>query len=57
MMNACELTATITTLANLIASHLDEDELALLIIAIALLKDTLTTISLHRAIAEKISPL
>lgn len=47
-MNPCELTATITALANAIASKLSGNELALVAAATAQLGDTLATISVQR---------
>lgn len=47
-MNPCELTATITALANAIASKLSDNELALVAAATTQLGDTLATISVQR---------
>lgn len=47
-MNACELTASITALANLLASKLSNEELTLLGSILTQLADTLFTISAHK---------
>lgn len=47
-MNACELTASITAAANLLASRLSDEELTLLGSILTQLADTLFTISAHR---------
>lgn len=52
-MNSCELTATITTLANGIACRLNNDELTLLASVLVQLGDTLVTIATQRSICEK----
>lgn len=49
-MNACELTLSITLLANAIASKVTDDELELLAVIFTQLGDTLTTISVQRSI-------
>lgn len=49
-MNSCELTASITALANALACRLTEDELNLLGIVLTQLGDTLTTIATQRSI-------
>ena len=49
-MNPCELTATITALANAIAKNHTVDELNLLGVALTQLGDTLTTIATQRSI-------
>ncbi len=49
-MNACELTASITALANVIASHYDDDTLGILALILTQLGDTLATIAAQRAI-------
>ena len=51
-MNACELTATITVLANGIACRLSDDELAALSTVLVQLGDTLATIVTHRTICN-----
>lgn len=53
-MNACEVTASITAVANALACRLSDDELNLLGTALTQLGDTLLTIATHRAICEKI---
>lgn len=52
-MNACELTASITALANALACNLTEDELNLLGAALTQLGDTLTTIATQRSICSR----
>ena len=53
-MNACELTASITALANMIAANLKDDEFNLLASVLVQLGDTLVTISARRKICENI---
>lgn len=52
-MNACELTASITALANTLACSLTEDELNLLGVVLTQLGDTLLTIATHKSICSK----
>ena len=52
-MNACELSASITALANTLACNLTEDELNLLGVVLTQLGDTLLTIATHRSICSK----
>ena len=49
-MNPCELTASITALANAMASKMTEDELNLVGVTLTQLGDTLITIATHRGI-------
>ena len=51
-MNACELTATITAIANYLASRLSLEELGLLAVMLTQLGDTLATIAAHQSICE-----
>ena len=51
-MNPCELTASITILANAIAGQLSVDELNLLGAAFCQLGDTLITIASQRGICK-----
>ena len=51
-MNPCELTATITALANTIACELSVNELNLLASILSQLGDTLTTIAAQRTLCE-----
>ncbi len=53
-MNACELTASITALANAIACKLSNDELGLLASVLVQLGDTLVTIATQRNICKSI---
>lgn len=52
-MNACELTASITAVANMIAKNLNDDELSILGVALTQLGDTLLTIATQRSICCK----
>ena len=52
-MNACEVTASVTALANTIACQLTTDELNILGVILTQLGDTLLTIAAHREICGK----
>lgn len=52
-MNACELTASITAIANSLACQLTDDELNLLGVVLTQLGDTLLTIATQRSICCK----
>ena len=52
-MNACELTASITALANAISCRLNNEEIALLSTILVQLGDTLVTIAAQKALCEK----
>ena len=52
-MNSCELTASITVLANALACKLTEDELNLLGVTLTQLADTLLTIAAQRSICSR----
>lgn len=52
-MNPCELTASVTAIANALACQLTEDELNLLGVVLTQLGDTLLTIATHRSICCK----
>lgn len=52
-MNACELTASVTAIANALAARLTEDELNLLGAALTQLGDTLVTIATQRSICSR----
>ena len=52
-MNPCELTATITALANAIAADRTVDELNLIGVTLTQLGDTLITIATQRSICCK----
>ena len=54
-MNSCELTASITAIANALACKLSEDELNLLGVTLTQLGDTLLTIATQRSICSRIS--
>ena len=49
-MNPCELTASVTALANALAYGLTEEDLGLLAAVLTQLGDTLTTIAVQRGI-------
>lgn len=52
-MNACELTASITAIANWLACQLNQDELELLGVCLTQLGDTLLTIATQKSICCK----
>lgn len=52
-MNPCELTATITAIANWLACQLTEDELNLLGVCLTQLGDTILTIATQKSICCK----
>ena len=52
-MNSCELTATVTALANVIANNRTVEELNLLGVTLTQLGDTLITIATQRSICGK----
>ena len=54
-MNACELTAAITAIANSIACRLSTEELSLLAAVLVQLGDTLATIAAQRTICENMN--
>ena len=51
-MNSCQLTTSITAVANGIAQNLTTDEIALLAAILVQLGDTLATIATNRSICE-----
>ena len=51
-MNSCELTASITAVANALACKLTEDEINLLGAALTQLGDTLATIAAQRSLCD-----
>ena len=51
-MNPCELTASITAIANAISCKLNNNELTLLASVLVQLGDTLVTIATQRTIGE-----
>ena len=51
-MNVCNLTVTVTALANTIACGLNAEEISLLSSVFMQLGDTLATIAAHRALCE-----
>ena len=53
LVNPCELTASITAVANALACKLTEDELNVLGVTLTQLGDTLLTIATHRSICGK----
>ena len=52
-MNACELTASITAIANYLACQLNQDQLELLGVTLTQLGDTLLTIVTQKRICCK----
>ena len=52
-MNACELTAAITAIANYLACRMTQEELELLGVSLTQLGDTLLTIATQRSICCK----
>ena len=52
-VNACELTASVTALANTMACGLSNEEITLLAAVLVQLGDTLVTIEAQRALCEK----
>lgn len=52
-MDICELTASITALANIIAAKSDNEQLSLIASVFVQLGDTLATIAAQRTICEK----
>ena len=52
-MNACEITASVTAIANAISCKLTNEELTLLASVLVQLGDTLVTIVSQRALYEK----
>ncbi len=54
-MNSCELTASITAVANAIACKLNTDEITLLAASLVQLGDTLATIALKRTLLQNSS--
>lgn len=51
-MNTCELTASVTAAANMIACKLSDEELALTASVLVQLGDTLATIAAQRALCS-----
>lgn len=54
-MNSCEITASVTAVANALACKLNNDELTLLASVLVQLGDTLVTIVTQRAICENMN--
>lgn len=55
IMNPCELTASVTALANMLAGKMNNDELNLWGAVLTQLGDTLTTIAAQRSLCENSS--
>lgn len=53
-MNACEITAAVTALANTIAAKLDTEEMSLIGAILTQLGDTLETIAAKRELCKKL---
>lgn len=56
-MNSCELTASVTAVANTLACKLSNEDLTLLASVLVQLGDTLVTIATQRAICENINKI
>lgn len=54
-MNSCELTASITAIANAIACNLSNSEITLLAAILVQLGDTLATIAVQKEFCESLS--
>ena len=54
-MNSCELTASVTAVANALACKLSDDELTLLASVLVQLGDTLVTIVTQRSVCKNIN--
>lgn len=54
-LNSCELTTSVTAVANAIACKLNNDELTLLASVLVQLGDTLVTIATNRNICENVA--
>ena len=54
-MNSCEITASVTAVANALACKLNNDEMTLLASVLVQLGDTLVTIVTQRAICENMN--
>ena len=52
-MNSCELTASITAIANWLSGQLSQDELELLGVSLTQLGDTILTIVTQKSICQK----
>lgn len=52
-MNACELTASVTALANMLSGRLSDDEVTLSGSVLTQLGDTLLTIAAQRSICRR----
>lgn len=52
-MNACELTAAITAIANTLSCRMTDEELGLWAVILTQLGDTLATIAAKRALCRK----
>ena len=51
-MNSCQLTASVTAIANALSCKLNVEEITLLAAVLVQLGDTLTTIAAQKAICE-----
>lgn len=51
-MDSCELTTSITAIANMLACNLNQNELNLLAAVLSQLGDTLATIAAQRSLCE-----
>ena len=55
MLNPCEITASVTAVANALACKLNNDELTMLASVLVQLGDTIVTIVTQRAICENMN--
>ncbi len=51
-MNACELTASVTAMANLLAEKLDTNQISILAAILVQLGDTLATIAVQKDLCQ-----
>ncbi len=56
-MNACEITAAITVIANTLATRLTDDQLTMLSAIFNQLGDTLNTIAVYRSVCSDSNPI
>lgn len=54
-MNACELTASVTAMANLLAEKLDTNQISILAAILVQLGDTLATIAVQKDLCQNSS--
>ena len=54
-MNSCELTTSVSALANILAKNLSTEDIVLLAAILVQLGDTLATIATHNSLCESIA--